>query len=945
VTVKTFFTFVVSGAVSGAIYSLVASGLVLSYSATGIFNLSYGAVAYVSAVVYFELNTGLEWPIVPAALVTILVFAPLLGLALNVAVFRPLARATESAKIMATVGLLIALPALCTFVIDEIRKIFDADIPGSSDISQVGFPSGIGPVPRKNWKLPGDVPFDSNQLVVFVAAAVCAVGLWYLLRRTSLGLQMRAVVDRPDLARMRGVDDGRTSRYAWMIGMVLAALAGVVGAPIFGSLSLPPFITIQFIATAAAVLGLLRSIPLAFVGGLLLGVCQTLVAGYADFAEDVRGFNASVPFVLLLAGLVVLGRDRSRRGGAAVDAVPPPDYLAGLPPWRRVLPWAVAVGFLVLYVLVLADNFWRGVMGMGLCLSLIFLSFVVVTGQGGLVTLAQAAIAACASMTAGMLMGRHGWPFLPALLVGVVVGVAIGVVVALPALRLGGIPLALATLALAFLSDLVLTQWNWFRKDQGGWRVNRIEFLGLDMDDSKTFAMVMLVIVGLVVLVVRNLQRSPSGRAITAVRTSEAAAQTSGISIVRTKLGLFATAAAIAAFGGVMLSMYRGSITGVSFNVNVGLLWLATVVLFGIRRPGAAVLAGIVSAASPEIIRAGFHWPDPIPSFLSWDGTRLVDIPQILFGLGAVQLARNPDGILAITAAQNHARRLKRQARRGIAPAPPAARLEAIEVAEEQAIAAETIRHEQELVAAGVLRSHGTGTVAHGDAVLSLRGVRSGYGDVEVLHGIDLAVAAGRITALLGANGSGKSTLCSTISGLVPLSQGTIVLHGTEIGALPAHVRARRGVRVAPESRGIFPGLTVEENLGLVLDAGEIAQACARFPRLGERRNLPAGSLSGGEQQMLTLAPLLVRPPDVLIADEPTLGLAPLVVTELLGVFGELRDRGVALLLVEEKARDVLEIADSVALLELGHVVWQGPRADVDQQRLAAAYLGGVGAR
>src|SRR5947209_9971946 len=161
-----FLTLTVSGAVTGAIYSLIAAGLTLSYSATGIFNFSYGAVAFSSAFLYFELHSGLHWPIVPAALVTIGVFAPLLGLLLDVAVFRPLARATESAKIMATVGLLVALPALTRFVLDELVNVGGFDIPSGTQVSQVGFPAGLGPVPRKDWKL-GHVPLDSNQLIVF----------------------------------------------------------------------------------------------------------------------------------------------------------------------------------------------------------------------------------------------------------------------------------------------------------------------------------------------------------------------------------------------------------------------------------------------------------------------------------------------------------------------------------------------------------------------------------------------------------------------------------------------------------------------------------------------------------------------------------------------------------------------------------------------------------
>jgi ABC-type branched-subunit amino acid transport system ATPase component len=146
---------------------------------------------------------------------------------------------------------------------------------------------------------------------------------------------------------------------------------------------------------------------------------------------------------------------------------------------------------------------------------------------------------------------------------------------------------------------------------------------------------------------------------------------------------------------------------------------------------------------------------------------------------------------------------------------------------------------------------------------------------------------------------------------------------------------------VAPESRGIFPGLSVEENLSLVLtSADERQKVYDRFPVLRERRKLSAGSLSGGEQQMLTLAPVLVNPPRVVVADEPTLGLAPLIVQQVMRVFEELRDRGTAILLVEEKARNVLPIAAHVAFLELGHVVWSGPRDDIDDERLVGAYFG-----
>ena len=147
----------------------------------------------------------------------------------------------------------------------------------------------------------------------------------------------------------------------------------------------------MFVASAAAVLGGLRSIPLAFVGGLVLGIVQNLVTGYAKFAKNINGFHDSVPDRRCCSSpWSILARDRSRRGGSTADEAPPPDYLAACLQWRRAAPWVVATGFLVLYIIVLANNFWAGIMAQGLALSLIFLSFVVVTGMGGMVSLAQA---------------------------------------------------------------------------------------------------------------------------------------------------------------------------------------------------------------------------------------------------------------------------------------------------------------------------------------------------------------------------------------------------------------------------------------------------------------------------------------------------------------------------------------------------------------------------
>jgi ABC-type branched-subunit amino acid transport system ATPase component/branched-subunit amino acid ABC-type transport system permease component len=938
--VQKFLTLFLTGAVSGAVYSLVAAGLVVSYSASGTFNFGHGAVAFASAFVYYQLHSGLHWPIVPAAFATVGVFAPLLGFTLDRLIFRRLATAPDSTRIMATIGVLVAVPAICLWSLERAQTVFHWHLPS---VDTVVLPPGVGPAPPHNYTVTKGVTLDTNQLSILLAAAVASVLLWVVLRHTRLGLRMRASVDRPALAALRGVDNGRSSSAAWILGVTLAGIAGVVGAPVFNSLTPATYNLILFVAATAAVIGGLRSLPIAFVGGLFLGVAQNLVAGYASFASRIHGFNSSVPFVLLLVALVVLGRDRARLAGSAAESAPPPDHLSELPPWRRRWPWAAGTAALLVYLLYLADPFWTGLVTKGLAFALIFLSFVVVTGIGGMVSLAQAAFVTSAALTAGLLLS-HGVPFPVALLGGVGVAVGLGVVVALPALRLGGLSLALATLALAFLGDRVLFQWDAFRNRQQGWTMHRPAIGPIHFAHDRTMAVGLLIVVGLATLVIRNLQRSPSGRAMVALRSSQTAAAASGVRPVTVKLSLFALSAAIAGVGGVLLGTVNGNVTNTSTPAELGLLWLASVVLFGIRRPGGAVLAGLSTAMFPHVVSGGFHWPSFVPTFLAWNGTKSTWVASILFGLGAVQMARSPDGILALVAARGHARRAQQRQR---------AEIRARSAGDEAAIDAQVARHGHELVTEGVLRAGAAGASAGavlpagagvpagaGGGHLSLRGIRAGYDDIEVLHGVDLDIIPGTITALLGANGAGKSTLCAVIAGQVIPTEGTIAVDGHEIGSRPVHQRFTSGVVLAPEGRGIFPGLTVDENLALVLPATGRDEVYHRFPLLGQRRRLPAGNLSGGEQQMLALAGMLVRSPKILVADEPTLGLAPLVIRQVMEVFGELRQRGTAILVVEEKVRDALTIADQVAFLELGHIVWRGPRSAIDDDRLTAVYLG-----
>ena len=232
--------------------------------------------------------------------------------------------------------------------------------------------------------------------------------------------------------------------------------------------------------------------------------------------------------------------------------------------------------------------------------------------------------------------------------------------------------------------------------------------------------------------------------------------------------------------------------------------------------------------------------------------------------------------------------------------------------------------------------------------LLLLRGLRAGYGQGEVLHGVDLAVDAGQLLAVLGPNGAGKSTLLKTLAGHLRPRAGAVVFDGVDLAGCGADVTARCGVYLLPEGRAVFPTLTVAENLRLASGAPEavlgprIEEALDLFPRLAERRSQGAGTMSGGEQRMLALARAFVADPRLLLLDEPSLGLAPKVVDEVFAAIAHFRAQGTSVILVEQYVHRALAVADEAVVLASGRVAWSGPAGDLDEADLAARYLGGA---
>jgi branched-chain amino acid transport system ATP-binding protein len=229
--------------------------------------------------------------------------------------------------------------------------------------------------------------------------------------------------------------------------------------------------------------------------------------------------------------------------------------------------------------------------------------------------------------------------------------------------------------------------------------------------------------------------------------------------------------------------------------------------------------------------------------------------------------------------------------------------------------------------------------------VLELRGLRAAYGPIEVLHGVDLVVPRGSVVALLGPNGGGKSTTLKAVSGQLPATGGCIHIAGRHVNGAGADQLARIGVCTIPEGRGIFPNLTVRENLRMATFAGTAdlerveAVAFERFPRLGERRHQLAGTMSGGEQQMLALARGLAVDPALLLLDELSMGLAPLIVERLYEIVADIAATGVSILVVEQFARAVLGVADYAAIMLNGTITTVGQPEDLEED-LATAYLG-----
>ncbi|MBV8983621.1 MAG: hypothetical protein JO248_04180 [Acidimicrobiia bacterium] len=504
-------------------------------------------------------------------------------------------------KLVAALGLLVGIPALVQAVWFGTKAKLR--------------PPAVGPTPEHfyRWHSYG---IDSNQVAVVVATVLVVVGLGFLFRSTAFGLRMRAVVESPRLLQLNGVNAERVATSAWLLSSLLAALAGVLLAPLYARVDSLNFTVLMVAAIAAAVFGRLRSLPLTLLGGIVLGVGQEVLTKYLPLGNLlVKGFRPSVPFILLFALLLFWPGLRKPDVTDALAGVnpPPPPLAASLRDARlerlnRVMFPTVIVAFLGVSLFAL-PSFWLFLVTQAIVMSVIFLSYTVIVGMAGQISLCQATFAGVGAFTTAQLATNHGVPVLIAMVAGTLVAALVGVVVALPALRLGGLYLALATFAFALMVDNLVFPQTWAGNGQTGVSVPRPKLGPIDFTANRAFFLLAMVIFATSAFAVIFVRRGTTGQRLSAIRGSEVAAETIGINPKRAKIVAFALSAALAGLGGALLASLQGTVSSDSFGYFYSLFWLVLVVTTGVRTVEGAVNAGFALVFVPELLH---HLPGPL---------------------------------------------------------------------------------------------------------------------------------------------------------------------------------------------------------------------------------------------------------------------------------------------------------------------------------------------
>ncbi|WP_067180561.1 ABC transporter permease [Microtetraspora niveoalba] len=632
----TFLTFTILGLVLGSVYAIAASGLVLTYNTSGIFNFAHGAQAMLGTFLYWQLTYGWGLPMWLSLIIVVGLVGPAMGAALHTLIMKGLRDTADVTKIVVTVAILLGMVYLSQWIWHpEDARIMEMFFGASAKIELLG------------------VVIRAHEIICLVVAAAIAVGLRLLFTRSRVGVVMRATVDDPDLLRLAGHNPDRVAMLSWAMGSTLAVLAGVLITPIGGGALEANQLTLLVIdAFAAAMFGRLRSIPRTFAGAIVLGMTATYVMAY--FPTDwtwTGNFRVSLPMIILFVVLIVLPQDRLR-----VAAVRTRERYR-VPSVRSAATWGGVFVAVVFLLSLLMEDSSITTFTLGMTFAIIALSLTVLTGYAGELNLAPLSFGAVATIVAfhfgvagtGLAAHLSLWGVLLAVLVTAVVGG----VVALPALRLRGLYLALATMAFGvFLSNMVLrdtTEHTLFGVTfslfpNGTLIVPPLKVGPLDLRDPLTFLLTAAVLFALIAVGLVALRNSGYGRRLAAMKDSPAAAAMLGQNLVRLKFGVFMLSAAIAGLGGVLMAGASGSVAGDNFTIMASLGLVMLTVVGGIGYVSGALFGGLMAGVGFVIIIGTFNdlaMADPAMGTVYTSIGQLAMVATALIGMG---VGKNPSG-------------------------------------------------------------------------------------------------------------------------------------------------------------------------------------------------------------------------------------------------------------------------------------------------------------
>jgi branched-subunit amino acid ABC-type transport system permease component len=599
--VSTLLPFLVVGLVTGSLYGLAGVGLVLTYKTSGVFNFAHGAVATTGAYTFYVLHVQqhLPWPV--ALLLSVVALGLVLGLGLERLV-RSLAAVSPALQVVATVGLLLIVQAAAVIVFGAAQR----NVPPY--------------LPTRSVDL-GGVNVGVDQLVIMGVALASAITLFAFFRRTTLGLGMRAVVDDPDLLATGGTSPVRIRRAAWVIGSSFACLSGVLVVPSTGlDASILTLLVVQ--AFGAAAVGLFSSLPLTYVGGLLIGVIASVSTRYVGQVSWLAGFPSAVPFLVLFTVLVLAPRRRLVDLGAQLRLRSTAEAWRSSP--RRRAPLMVTVGVLLLAPVIAGTRLtvWTS----GLVLVIVFLSLHLLVRTSGQVSLAHASFAAVGAAGFAHLL-QAGLPWGLALIGAGLVTVPIGALIAVPAIRLSGLYLAVATFGFGILLERLVFPTSLMFGEAGAVQTPRPS--GLDGD--RAYYYVVLALAAAAAVVVTAVVRGRLGRLLQAMSDSPTALGTLGTEVNVVRVLVFCLSSFLVGVAGALLGAVTQSVNGAAFSFFTSLQWLAVLAISGApfryRPLPTALLAGASMAVLPSYLGS--------PSLQQY-------LPAV-FGLAAVANALSSD--------------------------------------------------------------------------------------------------------------------------------------------------------------------------------------------------------------------------------------------------------------------------------------------------------------